>query len=171
MWLTHYKIVCIYPCLESLPGGHVPLCPRIIVKTAQIRNGPGQNGPNPKRPNPKRPNFFGQNGPTFFFWGNWFNLRISGIYFSKTQYPQPTPAPLLKLFHIPVPLSKYVSVQITIVLDFWLLGNYLVYIIHSYIYLYLISHFLVRSTGADPGIFIRGIIGKSLFMEKWVQFL
>ena len=27
MWLTHYKIVCIYPCLESLPGGHVPLCP------------------------------------------------------------------------------------------------------------------------------------------------
>ena len=27
MWWTHYKIVCIYPCLESLPGGHVPLCP------------------------------------------------------------------------------------------------------------------------------------------------
>ena len=30
MWLTHYKTVCIYPCLESLPGGgggHVPLCP------------------------------------------------------------------------------------------------------------------------------------------------
>ena len=21
MWLTHYKIVCVYPCLESLPGG------------------------------------------------------------------------------------------------------------------------------------------------------
>ena len=42
--------------------------------------------------------------------------------------------------------------------------NYLEYIIHSYIYLYLIldTHILVQSTSADPGIFVRGIIGKSL---------
>ena len=66
----------------------------IIVKTAQIRNGPGQNGPNPKRPSPKRPNFFGQNGPTFFFIGNGFNLWIPGIYFSKTQLPPPPPPPI-----------------------------------------------------------------------------
>ena len=30
MWWTHYKIVCIYPCLESLPGGaRAPVPPRL----------------------------------------------------------------------------------------------------------------------------------------------
>ena len=75
-----------------------PLHDRLnIVKTAQIRNGPGQNGPNPKRPSPKRPNFFGQNGPNFFFFiRNEFNLRIWAVYISKTppyhpSYPPPPP--------------------------------------------------------------------------------
>ena len=125
-------------------------------------NGPGQNGPNPKRPSPKRPNFFGQNGPTFFFEEIGLICEFQEFIFQRPNTPSPPPPPLFKLFHIPVPLSKYVSVQITIVLDFWLLDNYLVYIIHSYIYLYLISHFLVRSTGADSGIFIRGINWKKI---------
>ena len=141
---------------------------RIIVKTAQIRNGPGQNGPNPKRPSPKRPNFFGQNGPTFFFIGNGFSLRISGINFSKTQYPKPPPRCwnyFISLCHSLIILSKYVyvSVQIKILLiwniGLYILDNYLEYIIHSYIYLYLISdNSYTRSqyTGADPGIFVRG---------------
>ena len=67
----------------------------IIVKTAQIRNGPGQNGPNPKRPN-----FFSQNGPTFFFIGNGFNLRSSG-FFLQRPIPQTPPPPIVETISHP----------------------------------------------------------------------
>ena len=68
----------------------------IIVKTAQIRNDPGQNGPNPKRPSPKRPNFFGQNGPTFFLSEMGLICEFEVFIFQRPSNPLPPPPPLPK---------------------------------------------------------------------------
>ena len=91
---------------EALATGTLTLGQRLERASVllKLRNY-SQNGPNPKRPRTKRPKsetaqsktaqLFGQNGPTFFFIRSGFNLRIWGVYFSKTSNPPPRPLPQL----------------------------------------------------------------------------
>ena len=72
------------------------------VKTAQIRNGPVQNGPT----------FLVKTAQLFFLSEMGLICEFQEFIFQRRNTPSPPP-PLLKLFHIPVPLPNILYSQNT----------------------------------------------------------
>ena len=89
--------------------------------------------------------------------------------FQRPNYPPP---PIVETISYPCATrllySKNTFPYKLLIVLIWNIGlnildNYLEYIIHSYIYTFLLldTHIFVHGTGADPGIFVRRVIGKS----------